>query len=285
MERIDRDGLSDLPTEDIDPVRLREQDYSRIKLEHLYRKLSPWINTALERTAKTGKEQAFKIDRSMNVVGMIEGDETSVSWPRDYAEDQLHTFHTHPPRINKLDVDNGEGTTSELHTPSLIPSNNDIQSMVGRYEDLEKHLNLNTDTLLNARNKPTGHVISLARNSEFSRNPYICIVRYKVSDSKQYFDKLKMAHDRLWSKAYGLEDTQGLPFAMDDKNTSFNRERPSSNFKPSVRIQLSQDAMIAIIESYAGMADASSRRSGIEDNDKHIAYDYFITKPSEPIDL
>lgn len=60
--------------------------------------LSNWFQVAMYKTWQTGKEHGFFVDKSDNVIGVLEGDEESLGHPPVRPHDIIVDFHTHPER-------------------------------------------------------------------------------------------------------------------------------------------------------------------------------------------
>jgi len=108
-ERIDRAASWDdtsldgdrYKTEMIAPVNVSAYDGGTddlmVSAHHMLYHLKNWILESIDRTMKTGNEHAFYVDAYSNVIGIYEGDETSVQLPKDYSSNYVVQFHTHPP--------------------------------------------------------------------------------------------------------------------------------------------------------------------------------------------
>jgi hypothetical protein len=103
-------GLDSLPTEDIDPVALPryEDDSFDIPLtaDTINDFFANW-NTEIVSRTNTGEpnEHAYYLDGEGNVIGIIEGTEGEVIYPREYLHHHLVQCHTHPLTILPSDQD------------------------------------------------------------------------------------------------------------------------------------------------------------------------------------
>lgn len=283
MERIDREGISELPTDNINPVKVEDLDYSRIDLNKLYNILSPWINEAIDRTKNTGKEHGFRIDADMNVIGMLEGDEDSITWPSDYAFQSRHRFHTHPQytrETGELDVEISEVDSvhdieldgDTIYTPSFFPSSRDIEILVQRGDVMNDLVGIDMERLAGSRNKPTGYIISFVKNHKFSRGSWMCIVRYTLADVKTDTEPLKEAQNSIWANVYGLKDTEGI----NRKIAEYNTRDPLTNFESWARDNITEDEAFAIIEEYTDLLELRKENSGTDRSDVYIDYDFAL---------
>lgn len=103
-------GLESLPTEDIDPVALhRYEDGSfdiPVRAGPIHDFFANW-NTEIVSRTNTGEpnEHAYYLDAEGNVIGIIEGTESQVTYPRDYLHHHLVQCHTHSLTILPSDQD------------------------------------------------------------------------------------------------------------------------------------------------------------------------------------
>jgi hypothetical protein len=59
--------------------------------------LQNWILESIKRTMNTNKEHGFYVDSYSNVIGIYEGEQSRIRFPREYVPNYALRFHTHPP--------------------------------------------------------------------------------------------------------------------------------------------------------------------------------------------
>lgn len=107
----DSTSLSDLPTEDIEPVNISPDRRGTVipnTARELVPKFKQWIIEIYERTKNTGKEHGFYVDWYGNVIGIVQGTEDRINWPADVKANRVIMFHTHPmgtPALSSTDLD------------------------------------------------------------------------------------------------------------------------------------------------------------------------------------
>lgn len=135
----DQATFNDLPKDDIKPLRLAVKKTEHRFYTHQPRtarnigKLESWIRAAVRRTTQKDKEHGFYIDYYGNVIGMIEGNKSSISFPSEYYRNLTNKMHTHPP-INSTLV-------------PMRPSVADMSKVVERYTSLDDINNTSTTIL------------------------------------------------------------------------------------------------------------------------------------------
>jgi len=303
MGRFSREQLTDLAAENIDPVRLEEDfDYQNTNLDTLYDKINQWVDTAVKRTINDSKERGFKIDSIGNIFGIFKGNESSITFPRDYARDTANCFHTHP--IRTLD---GE---DPFHLATISPSSDDIRTLASRYgfildtyDVFEKELKYGKNEYKQV--KPRSYIISSIKDHRYSTGNWICILRVKLQRTKQHPNNFERALDEMWSKGYGLEDTENILSFDRMEDPLSNLDNPKSRFKPSIARDIDRPGAAKIISAYSLMREKQERITDLYINHRntdiyvnptddspgglgdglYTNYEYLVTKPSEPIDL
>jgi hypothetical protein len=109
-------------TEMIAPVNISTYDGGTdemiITCADAFTHLQNWILESIKRTMNTNKEHGFYVDSYSNVIGIFEGEEYIIEFPRDYVGNYVLRFHTHPP-----------GKSTNLGTP--VHSRTDVRNMNG----------------------------------------------------------------------------------------------------------------------------------------------------------
>lgn len=266
MERVPVNRVSDVPTDDIDPVRVSYDPYN----DNPYNRLSSWINQALELTEINRKEYGFKIDRKDNVLGLLEGEDNQITFPPATAKDNMIHFHTHPNNRSPI-----EGRNIDL--PNLYPSPGDIEHVLIRQKSAEAW---NLDVAVS-------HVLSMVRRGEYSPDTWITIARSRIAKSgsknenkRQNNNTLMRLNEEIFNKAYGLEPDE------------LNHSNGLSAFDDDARDRLSSSAAKQIIDDFRHYEDTRQRLLDeiydLKIMDKasgFIEIDYFIEKPNVTLDI
>jgi hypothetical protein len=110
--------LSELPTENIDPVNI-SPDIEGVGVpntaEKLFRIVSDWIAEIYARTEKTGKEHGFYVDFYGNVIGIVQGTDNRLDWPDDLKFNRVIMIHTHPGLSRPAPSDSDLRAFSAMH--------------------------------------------------------------------------------------------------------------------------------------------------------------------------
>lgn len=104
--RVEREGrwgdtpLDEYPLDDIEPTRV-EHTKEGLALVPTNAKsvkvnMSNWNEAIADVTRSVRNEAGYMIDRFGNVLGVNEGNNREIDWPREYTDNRMMICHTHP---------------------------------------------------------------------------------------------------------------------------------------------------------------------------------------------
>lgn len=89
----DKSSLSEYPTDEIEPETI---DITPTSSYEVVVSLYNWLSELYADSNRDGHEHGFYVDSYGNVIGVIDGGETSVDFPNDYRLNRTCMVHTHP---------------------------------------------------------------------------------------------------------------------------------------------------------------------------------------------
>jgi hypothetical protein len=100
--------------------------------------LHNWILESIKRTMNTNKEHGFYVDSYFNVIGIFEGEQSSIQFPTEHIGNYVLRFHTHPPSRSydlgtpahgRRDISNMNGKITSIVCP--VPNKPSYTGLLG----------------------------------------------------------------------------------------------------------------------------------------------------------